>query len=341
MSEPTSSYTINAMAAVATKPCHVEFLSVTVQSPGPDDVTVRIVHSWISNGTEGSFVRGERIQGDVPLSDTDPSPFPNATGYQKCGIVEAVGADVTGLAVGDEVFVSISQIDGMFYPYGGHISPSVSPQSQVWKLPANVSMLAASGLVLTQVGYNCGIRPPVSKGDTAIVIGDGMVGHWAAQTLQWRGARVALLGRHDDRLSPFEVGSGDLRINEKKQDRDAVLREWAPEGINIIVDTVGSVPTMLELFEQLKRDGHIVSAGFYGHEGNIDIQLLRHREATLHTPAGWTKERMDATLDLLAKGVLTTEHLITHRFPAADCGAAFDLILKRNEPVLGVILDWE
>jgi threonine dehydrogenase-like Zn-dependent dehydrogenase len=50
---------------------------------------------------------------------------------------------------------------------------------------------------------------------------------------------------------------------------------------------------------------------------------------------------MDATLDLLAAGVLQTLHLVTHRFPVAQAAEAFDLILGRRESVLGVILDWE
>ena len=62
---------------------------------------------------------------------------------------------------------------------------------------------------------------------------------------------------------------------------------------------------------------------------------------TLHAPAGWTKERMDATLELLAQGVLKTLPLITHRFPVHQAADAFDLILSRREPVLGVVLDWE
>jgi len=136
-------------------------------------------------------------------------PFPHCTGYQKCGIVEWLGEAVQGMAVGDEVFVSISRVDGLFFDHGGHISPSVSHCSQVWKLPPGVSMLADSGLVLTQVGYNGGIRPPVHAGDAAVVIGDGMVGHWAAQTLRSRGARVALVGRHTERLARFELRAGD------------------------------------------------------------------------------------------------------------------------------------
>ena len=78
--------------------------------------------------------------------------------------------------------------------------------------------VAASGLVLTQVGYNTGMRPTVNEGDCAIVIGDGMVGHWTAQTLQARGARVLMIGRHDERLQLLALCKGDRLMNEKNED---------------------------------------------------------------------------------------------------------------------------
>lgn len=329
-----------AMAAVATEPNVVAWQEVSVPAPGDEDVVVRVQHSWISNGTEGSFIRGERIQGDTPRGPGDPLPFPEITGYQKCGTVEWVGSAVEGLAIGDEVFVSVSRVEGLFFAFGGHISPSVSHESQVWKLPPGVSMLAASGLVLTQVGYNCGMRPSVRPGDAAVVIGDGLVGHWAAQTLRARGAHIALVGRHVERLSRFEVQSGDVLIRESEVTAD-VIGAWAPGAVAIVVDTVGSVPAIESMYPHMAHNGHIVSAGFYGPHGAIDIQKLRARELTLHAPAGWTRERMDATLQMLARGELQTETLITHRFPASECAAAFELVLKRGEPVLGVVLDWE
>ena len=332
---------MKAHAVVATRPFHVEYQSVEVPEPGPDDVVLRLRHSWISNGTEGSFVRGERIAGDTPWREGDPSPFPLVPGYQKVGAVVHVGSRVTDLAVGEVVFATVSATPGMYMPRGGHISPAVTPRSQVWKLPVGVDPLAVSGLVLTQVGYNCGIRPAIEPGDAAVVIGDGMVGHWSAQTLVHRGARVMLLGRHDERLALFAQRQGDRCVNVAREDPQAVARDWASEGIQAVVDTVGSVPAIAAWYGQLRRFGHIVSAGFHGTAGLIDIQELRNQELTLHAPAGWTQERMNETLALVAQGVLTTKHLITHRFPVSAAQAAFELILRRPEPVLGVVLDWE
>jgi 2-desacetyl-2-hydroxyethyl bacteriochlorophyllide A dehydrogenase len=332
---------MQVQAVVAVEPNRIQFQTLEQPEPTSEDVVLRLTHSWISNGTEGSFLRGERIAGDTPRSESDPLPFPHVPGYQKVGIVEWVGQDVQNIEVGETVFATISKVEGMFFPYAGHISPAVTHGSQIWKLPTNVNPVAASGLVLTQVGYNVGIRPDVQPGDAAVVIGDGMVGHWAAQTLRHRGARVMMVGRHDARLGLFAADQSDSLVNSKRDDVVQAAREWAPEGVQVIADTVGSIATIESLYPVTRHAGHIVSAGFYGPHGSIDIQKMRDRELTLHAPAGWSQARMDATLQLLADGVLTTEHLITHRFPASRAAEAFELILSRSEPFLGVVLDWE
>jgi 2-desacetyl-2-hydroxyethyl bacteriochlorophyllide A dehydrogenase len=332
---------INAFGAVATAPWRVEYLPVEVPEPGPEDVVIRVTHSWISNGTEGSFVRGERIAGDTPRRETDPMPFPHIPGYQKVGIVESVGAEVTRIKPGDSVFATVSRVNGMFYDFGGHVSPAVTHQSQVMLLDQELDPISASGLVLTQVGYNVGACAEPTPGDRAVVIGDGMVGHWAAQTFQLHGTPVLMLGRHDYRLDFFGVGEDDGIVNTNTEDAVEAVKQWAPNGVNIIADTVGSITTLESLYKCARRFTNLVSAGFYGVNGKIDIQTMRNYEMTLHAPSGWTPNRMGVTLDLLMDGTLTTSHLITHRFPISQVQKAFDLILSKKEPVLGVILDWQ
>jgi 2-desacetyl-2-hydroxyethyl bacteriochlorophyllide A dehydrogenase len=331
---------MQANAVVFTGPNTVEYRPVTCPEPGPRDVVVRVTHSWISNGTEGSFLRGERIAGDTPYRPGDPWPFPIVAGYQKIGVAEWVGPEVTDIAVGETVFVALGKIEGMFSPWAGQVSPSVSPREQIWKIPPGVDPLACSGLVLTQVGYNCGIRSPIAIGEGAVVIGDGMVGQWAAQTLAWRGANVVLVGRHAERLTLF--GEGPLRcgVNEREQDWVQVVRERFPTGVQVAIDTVGSTAVIEQLMGVMKRYGHIVSAGFYGTADQVALQPLRNRELSLDLVSGWSQPRMDATLNLIAAGHLQTLPLITHHFPVAQAADAWRLIAQKSEPVLGVILNW-
>lgn len=318
----------------------VAFQQVEVPEVGPDDVLVKSTWSWISNGTEGSFLRGERCDGETPATAERPAPFPIIAGYQRVGEVVECGAN-GDFKPGELVFVTISKVSGLASGAGGHFLCAPADRRQVRRLPQDGPPPEAyAGLVLTQVGYNCGNRPALSEGDAGVVIGDGMVGQWAAQTLRYRGARTMLLGRHDARLQLDGIRACDRVVNTKLEDVDAALAAWAPEGIQVIVDTVGSVPTIEALFPRLKRDGQLVSAGYNHDAGLIDIQLLRKREATLHTPSGWAEPRMVATLQGIHDGWLQTLPLVTDRLPANQAPEAWRRIREARERTLGVLLDW-
>lgn len=328
---------MQAQAVIFTAPNTVQIGTVTCPDPGPGDVVVRIRHSWISNGTEGSYLRGERVDGDTAYQPDDPWPFPVVAGYQKIGVVEWVGAEVDDLAIGETVFATIGQVEGMHHTYAGHVSPSVCPRGEVFKLPPDVDPLAYAGLVLAQVGYNSGMRPPIESGDVAVVVGDGLVGHWTAQTLKGRGAEVVLVGRHDDRLARF---TGGHTINAHKEPWTEVVAERFPKGIQVGVDTVGSLDVLEGLRHVASRFGHLVSAGFYGQQDAYPLQPPRYKELSIHLVSGWTRSRLEATLQAVTDGRLQTLPLITHRMPVAEASAAWRLIETKAEPVLGVILEW-
>ena len=332
--------TIQADAVVFTKPHTVEFKKVRCPAPGADDVVVRVTRSWISNGTEGSYLRGERVAGDTAYRSGDPVPFPIVSGYQKVGVVEQVGANIADLAVGETVFCACGQVEGMFTPWSGHVSPSISPRSQIWKLPDGADPLAFAGLVLTQVGYNSGNRAPLEPGQAAVVLGDGMVGQWAAQTLAWRGADVFMVGQDPWRLTLMERLTGGRGINMLDTDWAAELRRLVPEGLAVAADAVGTAEGTETVLGLLARHGHVVSAGFCGTDDRISLQALRNGELSLDSVSGWDLDRMDHTRALIAKGSLQTLPLITHRFPVAQAAEAWRIISSRSEPVLGVILEW-
>lgn len=331
---------MKANAVVFTAPNTVQYQEINCPDPGPDDVVVRVTHSWISNGTEGSYLRGERIDGDTPYRKGDPWPFPVVAGYQKIGEVEWVGANVSDLVVGETVFATIGRVDGMHHWYGGQVSPSVCPRQEVWKLPGGIEPLAFAGLVLAQVGYNAGIRPSIRIGEPAVVIGDGLVGQWTAQTLAWRGADVALVGHHDTRLACFAGRPFRYSINGKQIEWVEAVQARFPAGVQVVADTVGSIATMEAAQKVLKRFGHLVSAGFYGTQDRLAIQPPRYGELAIDLVSGWTPQRMDETLRLIAGGYLETLPLITHHFPVEKAAAAWRVIEEKTEPVLGVILEW-
>jgi 3-hydroxyethyl bacteriochlorophyllide a dehydrogenase len=225
----------------------------------------------------------------------------------------------------------------MFEPRGGHISPSVSGAGAVIKLPPGLDPVAYSGLVLTQVGFNCGDRPRLEPGDVAVVVGDGLVGQWAAQMLASRGAKTLLIGRHPDRLEKFKSGETLLESGGAWVD---VVKTRFPDGVQVGVDTVGSLGVMGQLESLMKRFGHLVSAGFYGPDDRLPLQPPRYKELSIDLVSGATRQRLEQTMELVDQGKLDTLSLITHRFPVEQAARAWELIESKREPVLGVILEW-
>lgn len=331
---------MNAKAIVFTGPGRVEFKDIACPKPGSEDLVVNVTVSWISTGTEGSYLRGERVCGDTPFREGDTVPFPIVPGYQKVGVVEWVGDDVNGFSPGDTVFCTCGRVCNTFFDVGGHVSPSISTREQVWRLPEGLDPLAYAGMVVTQVGYNCGTRAPVEKGQWAVVIGDGLVGQWAAQTLAWRGARVVVIGRSRFRLNHAERMLGCLTVIGSEPGWVETVREITTGEVSVAVDAAGSPAGTEQIIDVMAHGGHIVSAGYCGTDDRISLQSLRDRELSIDSVAGLTPERMEATRDLIAAGSIQTLPLITHRYPVSDAEEAWQMITQKQEDFLGVVLDW-
>jgi len=334
---------MQASAVVFTGPNSVVYRTIDCPEPGPGDVVVELHHSWISNGTEGSFLRGERLSGDEAWRPGDPAPFPMVAGYQKVGRVLDVGSAVSDLRPGDWVFASMSKVSGMFdNRFAGHVSPSVCDRSAVIPLPAGADPIAYSGLVLTQVGFNCGQRPVIEPGQVAMVVGDGLVGQWAGQTLAQRGARVIMIGHRDDRLAHFRKfgatvkGDGAFGI--------AAVRALESGPIHALVETIGQIDVLHTYRPLMARGGQVVIAGFYRPSGEVNLQTclqaFRNHELSFHLVSGATRERLESTMAWLRAGKLDSLGLLTHRFPVEKAAEAWALIEEKHHSVLGVVLDW-
>ncbi len=308
-----------------------------VELPELEDQDVRIETrtSVVSAGTEG-WILTDRFHWGGSM------PYPLVPGYQKSGVVLEVGASVEGLAPGDRVFMTTSKVCEPVHSFsGGHISLSQQVQGEVLQLPSQVSDLEAANLVVAQVGYNAASRPRLGGGEVAAVFGDGMIGQMAAQALRARGVRVVLCGRRRSRLELAQRYSADVVVNVAEQEARSALRQIAPGGLQVIVDTTPSPDMSLYLDVLQPRDGQIVLSSFYTEGLVVDADALQKREVALLTNSGWTRERLQATLDLVARGAIRTTPLITHRFSYREAPSAWSMIGDRGKSVLGVAFHWD
>jgi len=324
-------------AVVFTEKNKVEIQDVALSDITDNDVLIDVEYSFISPGTErwclgGQFHYGNKLN----------YSFPFVPGYQHAGRVKAIGKAVTSIKPGNRVFAPFNRFIGINSMWGGHCSMSVNAESDVIKLPDNVSSLEAAALVVAQVGCNGGSRPPVEAGNYAVVLGDGLIGQFVAQTLRNRGAYVIVAGCGDKkRLEYARKYSCDKTVNIAETDIRTEITKLAPNGVNIVVEATGLSENDNLALDLLAYNGHYVLNGFYSIEHRIDLNPFSLKEITVYNPASFTRPRLEETLNLIAAKKLDVKSLITHNIKSVNAAMIYDdIILAHKEFSLGIAIDW-
>jgi bacteriochlorophyllide a dehydrogenase len=329
---------MTAQAIVFPGPRRAEVRTVGIPPLGDGDVLLEIQYSAMSPGTERWCLTG----GLVVPGEQSPA-FPHVPGYQAAGVVREVGRAVKSLAPGDRAFsrncAPFPGWEGSWW--GGHVGLHVAPEPAVIRLPGTVSTADASGLLLAQVGYNGATKPPVKPGDTAVVIGEGLVGLYAAQVLRHRGARVIVSGLQPFRLDLARRFAADEVFDASTADLAASMAERFPKGVDVVVETASSAATVRLAARLLRNGGHLVMNGFYPPgESLVDWHWLRGKELTVHCPNSRTRARLEATLALVASGDLRIGSLVTHEVALAEATNAYAMLLDPKAEFLGVTIRW-
>ncbi len=240
----------------------------------PTDAVVRVLRACICGSDLWPY-------GSMPASD--PA---RRIGHEFLGIVDDVGADVSGLKSGDLVLAPFVWSDntcdfcteglqtscrhGGNWAAGGVDGGQGEavrvPQAQgtLVKLPVGEdSALLPSLLTLSDVfctGHHSAVTAGVGPRTTVTVIGDGAVGLSAVLAAKRLGAeRILLMGRHKDRTDlGREFGATDV-VAERGDEGIARVRELTGgDGTHTVLECVGLKPA-IEMAFGVVRDGGVVS----------------------------------------------------------------------------------
>lgn len=323
-------------AIVFAAPNDASICSVDVPPPRKHEVQIRSSYSTISAGTEGWILRN--------LMTWSPTHFPCIPGYQRSGIVTAVGLGVSGWTVGDRALAvtGIWSNPEVARAFGGHIAVANVPTTFAYHLSDQLDDIDASSAVLAQVGHNAAKRANCAAGDWVLVFGDGLVGQFSAQAARASDARVILVGHRAERLELARQYSADVVINGAAADVARVVRQTVgADGVRVVLDSVQTPASQEQYIDLIKRgSGQIVYNGFNPDDHWANLGLFQKRELTTHFVLHWTRERMEATLALMASGSLRAAPLITHVVPYTRGPDMYRMLLAKHEPFLGIALDW-
>lgn len=303
-----------------------------VAAPGPGEVRVRIVVSGV-NPTDWKSRRGAKPGDALPY----PEVVPNQDG---AGVVDAVGSGVTGISVGDRVWLTLAAYQrasgGTAQEYTVLPAERVHPlpDSASFDLGASLGVPAVTAHRALTVAENGPSRLHPGALDGAIVLvagGAGAVGHAAIQLAHWAGATVITTVSSAEKAALATAAGADHVVNYRKSDAAAEIRRIAPGGVNTIVEVSPAQNAGLNLAIAANHATVAVYANNGGDTMSLDVRKhfslnVRYQFLLLYTVGD---EAIRAAVDDVtaavrdgAMGVGEESGLPLHRFDLAHTAEA-------------------
>lgn len=280
-------------------------------------------------------------------------------GYSSAGEVIAVGDGVTQFTTGD--WVACAGVG-----FANHAEIIAVPVNLCVKLPENTDLKAASYNTLGAIALQSIRQADLRLGETCAVIGLGLLGQLTGLMLKASGVNVIGIDVSEPPVKLAQQHFAGLALTRNTPGIENQIAEYtnglgadaviiaaattSTDPINFAgaiarkkgkVVILGAVPTGFERDPYwYKKELELKMSCSYG-PGRYD---LNYEEKGIDYPAAyvrWTEKRnMEAFQQLLAGGSMDISYLTTHEFPLEDAPKAYNMIVNKSEPYLGIILKY-
>jgi threonine dehydrogenase-like Zn-dependent dehydrogenase len=305
---------------------------VPVPEPGPHEVLSRTRVSLISRGSE----LWRRYVMEHPVS-------PDMMGYSTTGIVEQVGAGVTGFASGDHVVVTAPHAE-----YSLRAVAEEDPDPRVFHLHPEVSFEQGPFYLLATSGACWAQALGITTEDRVAVLGQGLVGNLVMQfAKRYQPAQLIAVDTLELRCRlAREVGAPEVVHAGEEDPVAAVKRLTGGEGASIVVDCVGG-PAGIKSFEQAQQmvssGGLIqVNAKYQKQPLPLHVDRFQGKRVLVSYPPSTDRVALGrSAMAALAAGEVRVQPLITHRFEGKDLKQGYDFLYHHPEQALAVLFLWQ
>jgi len=347
-------------AVVFTEPDHFELREVPDPASGADLVTVAVKATTIC-GTDVKI-----LHGTVPFVT-----FPHIPGHEFGGEIVEVGANVTGLCVGDLVGVEahvgcgicLRCLEGLYNlceNYGNkesghaHIGFTMAgglaefcavPAKAAHRMPEGLTSKHAMftdtlGIVLWAFERAGGVK----GGELVAIVGPGALGLLAVQVVRALGAgRVIVVGiaMDENRLQLAKsMGADDIILAEADKDFVRSVRELTGKGVDLVVEFAGSADAGHQSLEMARRGGRVVLAGATspGRELNVDLSVIVRGHLDVYGSMANPKSISRRANVLMQKGLVDVMPLITHELPLDKFPSAWKMFTERDGDSIRILM---
>ncbi len=331
---------------VFTAPCQAEFFPAAMPTPGAHDVVVKLAVSSISSGTERANLVGNVNISIAPIDPNAVAVFPRYTGYSSAGVVTEVGSAVTTVKVGDRVALSWSL----------HKIYNCVPEAQVYKLDDNVTFAAGALVHISTFPMAAVRKTKVEVGESAIVMGCGVLGLIAIRLLRAAGAVPVIAADPDParRETALKMGA-DIALDPFAPGFITDVKRYTDGGVKAAIEVTGNGGALDTVLDCMAEFGRIALLGCT-RDPNFTIDYYRKihgRGITLvgaHTLArpkhessdGWWTQRDDAlaALELMKYGRFNLDDMVEETYRPEDAPEVYTRLA--NEPSFPITqFNWE
>ena len=314
---------MKAQAIVFEAPKSIAVRTLELAPMGPRDVEVAVSFSGISTGTE-------RLLWDGTMPPFPGLSYPLVPGYETVGTVAQMGAEVTGLSLGDLVFLPGSYaFQGVQNIFGGSGSRLVVPHERAVKLDAALGVkgvllaLAATAQHVFTVG-----REGLPWAYPDLIIGHGIMGRLLARMVVAAGKPAPVVWETQAVRQSGALGYGVIHPDED-----------ARKDYRCICDVSGDSGILNRVIPKMAPGGEVVLAGFYNQDLSFSYAMAFMREASIRVAAQWKKHDLDAVVAMFHDGSLPLEGLITHFETPQRAQQAYEVAFG-DPNCLKMVLDW-
>ncbi len=292
------------------------------------EVLVRVVLSGICN-TDLEIARGyagfKGTIGHEFVGVVEQSPDGSLVGKRVVGEINAGCGKCELCRGGDPRHCSTRTVLGIVGRDGAHAEFLRLPVTNLLPVPEKIPDEQA---VFTEpLAAACGIaeRVAVSSANRLAVIGDGKLGLLCAQVLALTGASVLLIGKHAEKL----------RIAERRGIETSTAKAYArhKREFDTVIEASGAARGFEMALELLQPRGTLILKSTFHGKTEIDCARIVVDEISI---VGSRCGRFAPALDLLRKGAVDVDNLISEEYPLDDGVLAMQRAAKRG--VLKVLL---
>lgn len=249
-----------------------------------------------------------------------PHEYPLVLGRDAAGVVEAVGAGVDHVEVGDEVVGHVLLAPPV--KAGTIAEYAVLPAAAVTTKPAALDFVTAAALPLAGTAAIAAVDAVDPRpGQTVLVVGaSGGVGSYAVQLLAQRGATVLATGAADDAARLTDLGAATVIDYTRGPVADQVLAAH-PDGVDALIDLVAYAPDGLPV-SAVRKGGKVAST-----LGAANDEVLAGLGLTgANIMAGPVREVIGSLVEQAAAGALKVD--ISSVLPLDQAGAGLATLAR-------------